>query len=83
MLNKLIETYAEELVAEAKRYKTGWLLHPQDTPQDKAVRVAVKTHELIVGGYVSMLQLNSPPWQRACERLKIEPTVEGVTGYLQ
>lgn len=81
-LLKLMELYAAELLAYGQKHPQGWLLHPQDTPKDKATRVSCKVLGLLVDGHMEMAPWDGVLLTRTCKKLNIQPTLEGVTTWL-
>jgi len=81
-LIKLMELYMAELIKECARHHRGWLMHPQDTAEAKALRVATKVQGFIVGGHAELAPFDGASMSRACKRLGVESTTEGVMAWL-
>jgi hypothetical protein len=82
-LTAFAEAFCMSMVEEAKAHTRGWLLHAEDTPEAKAIRVTVKVMELIDSGHVTCVQMGTPIMERVCAELKFEPTHEGLLNYME
>lgn len=82
-LTALIEAYCTALRDQIKAQPAGWLRFAGDTPDAKAVRVAMKTHELISAGHVGLIQWWSDAFKVTCAKLKIGHSQEAISNYLE
>lgn len=82
-VQSFLEAYAAGLVAAIKRRPHQYRLKADDTSESYAIRVCLKTAELIEASGLQFLNTEADGFRRACESLQIEHSESAIRAYLE
>ena len=82
-LTALIEAYAEALTKAVRADPEAFKLQPEDTPESKALRVALKSAWLIENYGIGAVMWQNSTFDNACRALGVSHSEEAIQAYLE